>query len=200
MGIICIISLRKSASYSSAKIVSSEENAPGASWILIVQTIIALCTVVLVNSTQSFLSAKEPLPFVNQILGWVLFLGSLIFAFAYGIRHTPTSLSRNGLIFLGFAPSMIILSLSYETMFYASYAVTLYLWLLIEVRLYSQETDSIVTDFHKSYSSAKSSKKNSGVSQLYRSLRLADIRIALLFLFFINTAFFGTGNVASRNN
>ena len=74
---------------------------------------------------------------------------------------------------MAFAPLFVILSISVEGLFYASYALTIYLWTIVEPR------------FAKS--SIASSKDG------YRHLQLDDLRIAIFFLFFTQVAFFGTG-------
>lgn len=80
-------------------------------------------------------------------------------------------------ICFAFVPLMTLLSISYEMLFYVSLCTTVLTWLEVERGLY-QPTGS--------------SKA--------RSLQSSDIRVVLLFLFFINVGFFGTGNVASMSS
>ena len=82
---------------------------------------------------------------------------------------------------IGFAPVFVILAISYETLFFFSFSMTLLLWLVFEIRLSRFNT-----------SSSKSS-----TPQGFRSLRLDDLRLAVIFLFFVHVGFFGTGNIAS---
>jgi phosphatidylinositol glycan class N len=80
-------------------------------------------------------------------------------------------------ICFGFAPLMTLLSISYEMLFYVSLCTTVLTWLEVERGLYQPTGPSKV-----------------------RSLQSSDIRVVLLFLFFINVGFFGTGNVASLSS
>lgn len=72
---------------------------------------------------------------------------------------------------------MTLLSISYEMLFYVCFCTTVLLWLETERALYRDSKSS-----------------------LNRPLQASDMRSALLFLFFINVAFFGTGNVASLSS
>lgn len=72
-----------------------------------------------------------------------------------------------------FAPVFIILSLSYEALFFAAFSTTLCLWIFVECRL----------------ANSRSSTKG--------RIEADHLRIALFFLTFLHVAFFGVGNVAS---
>jgi GPI ethanolamine phosphate transferase 1 len=78
---------------------------------------------------------------------------------------------------------MILLSISYEALFYFCFCSTVSLWLLVEGRLYQCDVTS--------------KQKMTTPSATTRSLQMRDVRTTLMFMFFVNVAFFGTGNVAS---
>jgi phosphatidylinositol glycan class N len=112
-------------------------------------------------------------------------------------------------IFLAFGPTFIILTISYEGLFYFAIAVTLVSWVRLEHRIQQ----------HFSASSSGSSSSTSLKSELttplapalaaaaqrdsalksgdYRALTLSDARICLFFLYLLQSAFFSTGNIAS---
>jgi phosphatidylinositol glycan class N len=69
---------------------------------------------------------------------------------------------------------IVLLSISYELLFYVCFCSTVLLWLEVERALY----------------------KGKRITER-RTLSASDVRSVLIFLFFINVAFFGTGNVAS---
>jgi phosphatidylinositol glycan class N len=92
-------------------------------------------------------------------------------------------LRRLATISLAFVPLFVILSISYEVLFYYFLTQTLLILLEIERRLFSLEQS-----------------KQKQQEQEGRKLEMRDSRISLIFLFFIKVAFFGTGNVASLSS
>ncbi|KAJ3283535.1 hypothetical protein HK104_010337 [Borealophlyctis nickersoniae] len=127
---------------------------------------IILVSVVVTMDTSSRLRAKSGLPFINQVISWATLVASLAIPILDGVERGQHYLRRLVVIYLAFAPVMIFLSISYETLFYFCYANTVLLWLLLERQLYGYA-------------------KNEPVPEEYAHL------------FFINIAFFGTGNIAS---
>ncbi|PVV05414.1 hypothetical protein BB560_000067 [Smittium megazygosporum] len=204
----------------------------------------ALATV-LVYSTSKSLHNRQGLPPINQLLTWIIFVASIVFPIIYmriypEIGKDQYFMGRLVIIFLSFATPMIILTISYESLFFICFIGVLTLWLMLERVIYDSASDNLflsnslypedtnskssreqsdtskskqqflITEPHSSWSSdAKEpaslnnknsslhSKDNSNVLYLQRSLKLSDMRIALMFLMLINLAFFGTGNVAS---
>lgn len=75
----------------------------------------------------------------------------------------------------------IILTISYEGLFYVFISCTLFTWVQIEYGI------------HRFHSDITPEKK---MAQ-HRSLTFSDTRIALFFLFLLHSAFFSTGNIAS---
>ncbi|KIP05711.1 hypothetical protein PHLGIDRAFT_30805 [Phlebiopsis gigantea 11061_1 CR5-6] len=136
---------------------------------------------VAVSSAKS-LRAKLGLPLVNQVAGWAI----LSLASALPFVVAPFKLDPNMRIwalFLGFAVCFVLLSISVEGCFYVVYSATLYMWTEVETALTTTP-------------SGRPLNKNHLDDKGYQ-LRAEDVRIAVFFLFFVQVAFFGTGNVAS---
>ncbi|RUS15550.1 LOW QUALITY PROTEIN: phosphatidylinositolglycan class N [Endogone sp. FLAS-F59071] len=159
------------------KTVTNMQEVANARSVITFQLVMVATSVVLVYDTTRSLREKTGLPVVNQIVSWIVLVVSSSIPFIYGLRSNHHFLQRLTVIFLAFAPTMILLSLSYETLFYYFFCASILLWMLIERTLYAVEGP------HPNASP--------------RALRPRDARTALIFLFFINVAFFGTGNIAS---
>ncbi|KAF3082537.1 Glycosyl phosphatidyl inositol anchor synthesis, variant 2 [Orbilia oligospora] len=146
--------------------------------------LIALSMAVTHSSVKS-IQAKQGLPFGNQVVGWCI-LGLSLLALPMH-RFTPLRHYQHQLmvIFLSFSPTFIILTISYEGLFYVSFCAMLATWVQMEYLVYQQIN-----------STKEARAKNEGV----RALDLGDNRIALFFFFFIQAGFFGTGNVASLSS
>ena len=90
----------------------------------------------------------------------------------------------------------MILSISVEGLFFVSYSALLVVWVEIEVAIRpSPSLPNKPTGEPEGASGATMTGKEATVAG-YRP-RADDLRIALFFLFFVQVAFFGTGNVAS---
>ena len=87
-------------------------------------------------------------------------------------------------IFLTCAPTFVILSISFEGLFYVAFSATLAAWLRLEYSI-----QEFTCPWRESKSEAKSTS--------FRPLNLSDARIALFFMVLLQSAFFSTGNVAS---
>ena len=104
--------------------------------------------------------------------------------------HNHHYLHRLAIIFLAFAPTFIILTISYEGIFYVTFFTTLVLWSELETKVAkSMETPVILANGMNGH--AVTSKPS------FRKLALSDARIALFFFVLLQTGFFGTGNIAS---
>jgi phosphatidylinositol glycan class N len=89
----------------------------------------------------------------------------------------PRTLPRMISVFLGFASTYGLFSVSYESLFYACLGFCLLSWMILERGLQAP-------------SPAKS-------KMFTRTIIPSDLRHAAMFLFLIDAAFFGTGNIAS---
>ncbi|KAF9936165.1 Glycosyl phosphatidyl inositol anchor synthesis, partial [Modicella reniformis] len=195
-----------------------QDDSKSAKTVMIFQTgLIALSTII-VNDTVRSLAAHEGLPFVNQTLSWAILFVTGSIPFVYGSRSKQHYLLRMVVIYLSFAPIFILLAISYETIFYFFLSTTLLSWLMLERKIYSASEMQPLSDILSSekrtlastsskstLSSPSSSVGTNGssggqvvtIEYATRGLGPRDARPAIFFLFFINVAFFGTGNVAS---
>ncbi|KAH7050936.1 Phosphatidylinositolglycan class N-domain-containing protein [Linnemannia elongata] len=159
--------------------------------VMMLQTgLIALSTVI-VNDTVKSLAAHEGLPLLNQTLSWIILFITGSIPFVYGARSSQHYLLRMVIIYLSFAPIFILLSTSYESIFYFCLSATLLSWLMLERKIYSASEMQPLSD------TLHSEKRAATADYPIRGLSPKDARPAIFFLFFINVAFFGTGNVAS---
>ncbi|TQV96633.1 hypothetical protein V2A60_002981 [Cordyceps javanica] len=140
------------------------------------------------RSSALSLAAKTGLPLGNQVVGWTVLIISLLMPFAHRLQPNSNYMHRLMLIFLTCSPTFVILTISYEGLFYVAFCITLVAWVRLE---YSVEV----------YGRASAGAKDEAKIQLdglqYRALRLSDARIALFFLVLLQSAFFSTGNIAS---
>jgi GPI ethanolamine phosphate transferase 1 len=91
------------------------------------------------------------------------------------------------ILFLTFSPTFIILTISYEGLFYFIFCATLLTWVQVEHQVYK-------------FNTAKPVQSGDAATldlTPFRSLTLSDARISLFFLALIQSAFFSTGNIAS---
>jgi phosphatidylinositol glycan class N len=163
------------------------------------------------RSSVISLQAKQGLPRGNQIVGW-LTLGTnvtcqpwschlhftvlpLLMPYAHRLQPNNHYLHRLIVIFLTFAPLFVILTISYEGLFYLGFSIMLITWVRLENAIYSFSNPSISPP--TAQTNGTPAVPASLSSSPFRSLTLADARISLFFLTLLQSAFFSTGNVAS---
>lgn len=133
--------------------------------------------------------------------------------FLHGLQPNNHYLHRLVVIFLTFSPVFIILTISYEGLFYFAFCATLITWVRLEHHIYKfhatpssspPPTPTLapkpLSDAVPSISSQlKSSSECPDTSETsrYRSLELSDARTSLFFLFLVQSGFFSVGNIAS---
>ncbi|KAI8885056.1 PigN-domain-containing protein [Backusella circina FSU 941] len=150
---------------------------PQSSILMRVQLFVIFISLVILYSTSASLQRRDGLPLFNQVASWVIVSISSILPFIYRGPSTEDYFTRLLTICFAFGPMMVLLSISYELMFYVCFCSTVLLWLEVERALY----------------------KGKRITER-RTLSASDGRSVLMFLFFINVAFFGTGNVASLSS
>lgn len=136
------------------------------------------------SSSVGCLQAKAGLPRLHQIAAWLILASSSVYPFISKVRH-PSPTSKIISFFLAFAVCFVILSISVEGLFYSAYTCNLLLWIEIE---------ALVRNSDISNGNGSAADQQPSISYRFRA---DDIRIALFFLFYVQVAFFGTGNVAS---
>lgn len=133
--------------------------------------------------------------------------------FLHGLQPNNHYLHRLVIIFLTFSPFFIILTISYEGLFYFTFCATLVTWVRLEHHIYSFKTtaspsppsspslapkpiSNAIPDISSQLQSPSEGSDTSKPSA-YRSLKLSDARTSLFFLFLVQSAFFSVGNIAS---
>jgi phosphatidylinositol glycan class N len=107
------------------------------------------------------------------------------------------------IIFLTFSPTFIILTISWEGLFYFVFCMTIVTWVRLEHAIYVHGTGSTVAKQQDAGNDTATKPGNTGSATVdgqtfyYRALTLSDVRVALFFFFLLQSAFFSTGNVAS---
>lgn len=123
-------------------------------------------------------------------------------------RLYPNShyLHRSMILFLTFSPTFIILTISWEGLFYFVFCMTLITWVRLEHAVYLHTAAPTRThDSQKGKDPDASPPKPSpkataivqGQAYRYRALGVSDARVALFFFYLLQSAFFSTGNIAS---
>lgn len=99
-------------------------------------------------------------------------------------------MQRLMVIFLTCAPTFVILTISYEGLFYVAFSITLLAWVRLE---YSIHTFTAVQTKQNGHATKDGEPATAGL----RPLNLSDVRVVLFFMVLLQSAFFSTGNVAS---
>jgi phosphatidylinositol glycan class N len=127
---------------------------------------------VVTNKSVKSLQAREGLPKDAQFFGWLIFILSLfVLPALHYLRPHNDYRTRLLIIFLAFAPTFIILTISFESLFYINFSLLLLEWISIETTIFESQ----------------GSVKN------YAQL----LRVSVIGFLFMQVCFFGTGNVSS---
>ncbi|KAL9625737.1 MAG: hypothetical protein Q9160_000057 [Pyrenula sp. 1 TL-2023] len=160
--------------------------------------------IILTRGSIASLQAKKGLPLGNQIVGWMALVVSLVLPFVHRTRPNNHYLHRLVILFLTFSPAFIILTISYEGLFYFTFWVTVVTWVRLEHRVYAFTSNKPISarlsgelDVATPLVEATKNRLEALKSGDFRQLTLSDARIALFFLFLLQSAFFSTGNIAS---
>ncbi|KAF1809247.1 PigN-domain-containing protein [Eremomyces bilateralis CBS 781.70] len=167
-----------------------------------VQVGLVLLAMVVTRSSVMSLQAKQGLPLGTQVVGWIVLVSSLIVPFFHGLRPNRHYFHRLVAIFLAFSPIFIILTISYEGLFYVVFFTTLVTWVRLEHQIFgftSTSSPPTLTDENPTQPGRTATKPrpSSPTTPDFRSLTLSDARIALFFFYLLQSAFFSTGNMAS---
>nr|XP_060630689.1 GPI ethanolamine phosphate transferase 1 [Anolis sagrei ordinatus] len=143
-----------------------------------------------VNNTHRSVQSKQGLPVINQIISWTILASSLIVPLL-----SPTFLFLRLLsILLSLMSTYLLLSTGYEALFPLALALLMFVWINVE-----KEAIHLHGVLLNPKLAALSFSNATDITQ-FRQLHVDDIRRSFFFLFFIVTAFFGTGNIASVNS
>ncbi|EZG81685.1 GPI ethanolamine phosphate transferase [Gregarina niphandrodes] len=167
---------------------------------IIFQMLIQVVALLSTNMAVLSLRNKLGLPWVCQVVNWVCVIGSLVLP-ALHMSVLSDYRYRVTVLFLAFCPILTILCISYEGLFYVAYQALLYTWQEVEVGLYYKplRRGSDQLELRRDDPEGALSREEVVVLPTSKEslLRLRDLRVALLFLYFFQIGFFGTGNVAS---
>ncbi|XP_071175269.1 GPI ethanolamine phosphate transferase 1-like [Mytilus edulis] len=151
----------------------------------IIQVIVIGLATYNVWTVSSSIARSQGLPFINRLTSYVILVFSMISPFLGGTSVTH----RLFTVTLALFPPYLLLSISYEDLFFVTLTAVLYFWMKLEINLNDKKVSLEDCDF-------VASSKN----QLHRIINTEDIRRAFYYIFFILVAFFGTGNIASINS
>ncbi|KAK9460147.1 Phosphatidylinositolglycan class N-domain-containing protein [Lipomyces oligophaga] len=155
--------------------------------VLGVQFGLVVLSMAVTYSTVTALQAGRGLALGNRVVGWAVLLGSLAVPLLHVKDKYHDYRTRLLIAFLAFSPTFVLLTISNEGLFYVSFFINLVIWIDIEQKIYDdrQETNDVAVLTER------------GDLEDERRLQLADIRIAMVFFFLTQIAFFGIGNIAS---
>ncbi|XP_029002551.1 GPI ethanolamine phosphate transferase 1 isoform X2 [Betta splendens] len=150
---------------------------------------VAVCAYV-PSLTHSSLEQKRGLPLFCQIISWTTLASSMLVPLMSSTRLFHRLLS----LFLSFTATYLLLSTGSEALFPPVLSWLMFAWINIEQEaLHAQSAAS------RQELSTFDFSAHVDITKL-RQLKLDDIRRSYFFVFFIITAFFGTGNIASINS
>ncbi|XP_023122002.1 GPI ethanolamine phosphate transferase 1 [Amphiprion ocellaris] len=150
---------------------------------------VAVCAYV-PSLTHSSLQQKQGLPLLNQIISWSTLVSSILVPLLSSTRLFHRLLS----IFLSLTSTYLLLSTGSEALFPPVLSWLMFVWINIE-----QEALLAQGVSGRQELSTLDFSANIDITKI-RQLKLDDIRRSYFFVFFIITAFFGTGNIASINS
>ncbi|XP_052056177.1 GPI ethanolamine phosphate transferase 1 [Apodemus sylvaticus] len=158
--------------------------------VLLLQMLSTVLSMYVVYSTHYSLLKKEGLPLMNQIVSWATLASSLVVPLL-----SSTALSqRLASILLSLMSTYLLLSTGYEALFPLVLSCLMFVWIHVE-----QETLQQPGVYCKQKLTSIQFTWSTDIAQ-FRQLHLDDIRRAFFLVFFLLTAFFGTGNIASINS
>ncbi|KAL2218129.1 putative GPI-anchor [Thermoascus aurantiacus ATCC 26904] len=200
---------------------STVSSSRGSRIIMGMQVGMVLLALIVTRSSAASLQAKKGLPLGNQVVGWLVMVVSLLLPFAHRLYPNSNYLHRLMVIFLAFSPTFIILTISYEGLFYFVFCMTLLTWVRLEHAIYVYQKVSMSEECRQNHTDpaavassasqetgedASTTKSKAGSTATatvdsqayqYRTLTTSDARVALFFFFLLQSAFFSTGNIAS---
>uniref|UniRef100_A0A8C0D820 GPI ethanolamine phosphate transferase 1 n=1 Tax=Balaenoptera musculus TaxID=9771 RepID=A0A8C0D820_BALMU len=150
-------------------------------------TVLSVCVV---YGTHNSLLKKQGLPLINQVVSWIILASSFIVPLL-----SPLILfDRLFSILVSSMSTYLLLSTGYEALFPLVLSCLMFVWIHMEQETLPQSVVSC-----KQKVSSIQFTYNTDITR-FRDFYLDDIRRAFFLVFFLMTAFFGTGNIASVNS
>ena len=159
------------------------------------------------RSSALSVQAKQGVPRGNLVVGWLVFILSFLVPIAHRLEPNNHYLHRLLIIFLTCAPTFVILTISYEGLFYFAFSLTLLTWVRLEHhrQVFLDSNNADAASASAASKKPEEAEKREGpveaaaaaIASQFRPLRLSDARVALFFFVLLQSAFFSTGNVAS---
>ncbi|KAJ2660955.1 Glycosyl phosphatidyl inositol anchor synthesis [Coemansia sp. RSA 1200] len=183
--------------------------------IILVEALLVGAAAILGPVTSKVTKERGHLPRHYQLACWAILVVSTLLPLLHGSRLNTGARDQHFLyrlvtIYVAFAAPFVLLTVSYESIFYFCYSIVLLLWLAIERALYHERAEdrllapaeqTRLSRLPSSHAAVDNDRRlpngGGGISGHGRALELSDLRTGIMFLFFVNAAFFGTGNVAS---
>ncbi|KAI9504225.1 Phosphatidylinositolglycan class N-domain-containing protein [Coemansia spiralis] len=179
--------------------------------IILVETLLVGIATFLGPITSIETQKRGYLPRHCQLACWAVLIVSTLLPLIHGSRLNKGARDQHYLyrlvtIYLAFAAPFVLLTVSYEGIFYFAYSTVLLLWLAMERALYHERAENQLlappaqtrlSRLSPNKLAQENGSDRSSAIHIGRSLELNDMRTGIMFLFFVNVAFFGTGNVAS---
>ena len=132
------------------------------------QFVLIVLMLISTNKSVVSLQRREGLPVLWQTMNWIVLVASMIgIPLMFSTNPTKDYKVRLLIVFLTFIPTFIVLTISFELLFYIGYSLILLQWLIIERQVISK-TNWVQT-----------------------------LRVTIIGFFYLQLAFFGTGNIAS---
>ncbi|XP_008838868.1 GPI ethanolamine phosphate transferase 1 isoform X2 [Nannospalax galili] len=156
----------------------------------LLQMLSTVLSMYVVYSTHNSLLKKQGLPLINQIVSWATLASSLVVP----LLSSTILFQRLFSILLSLMSTYLLLSTGYEALFPLVLSCLMFIWIYMEQETLQQSGVSCKQKLTSIQFSC-----NTDIAQ-FRQLYLDDIRRAFFLVFFLVTAFFGTGNIASINS
>ncbi|KAF6088908.1 phosphatidylinositol glycan anchor biosynthesis class N [Phyllostomus discolor] len=160
------------------------------SWLHLSQMLSTALAMYVVHSTYNSLLQKRGLPLANQVASWAILASS----FVLPLLSPRGLLERLFSILVSWMSTYLLLSTGYEALFPLVLSCLMFVWIHME-----QESLQQAGVACKPKVSSLQFCGSADVAQC-RQLCPDDIRRAFFLVFFLVTAFFGTGNIASINS
>uniref|UniRef100_A0A8C3W1A3 GPI ethanolamine phosphate transferase 1 n=1 Tax=Catagonus wagneri TaxID=51154 RepID=A0A8C3W1A3_9CETA len=156
----------------------------------LLQMLSVVLSICVVYGTHNSLLKKQGLPLINQIASWIILASSLVIP----LLSPPILFDRLFSILLSLMSTYLLLSTGYEALFPLVLSCLMFVWIYMEQETLQQSGVSC-----KQKLSTIQFACNTDLTQ-FQDFSLDDIRRAFFLVFFLVTAFFGTGNIASVNS